>query len=260
MKFTRWDPEIRHQLDAFLTGARNEKGRKIAVFDADGTVWRHDVGEGFFQYQIKNALIPPENYPAHIDLWEEYLKGTKTDAKRIYSWLAQLQKGIPEKELRKWSRNFFEKTFRDSVHMEVAKLILQLKREGFEVWICSASMRWAVEPRAAALQVDPDKVIAIETEVAGGVITDKLIEPIPFKEGKREALIKKLDGIQPLFVAGNSNGDTGMLEHARDFQLVIASSNPGGLHFESEQAIQKIARERGWPIQDFSGSAIKPGV
>jgi len=253
MPFNRWNPEIKKKIDAFIEKSRQEKGRKIAVFDADGTVWNHDVGEGFFQYQIKNRLIPPKNYPSGVDLWQKYLKGTEVDAKKTYSWLAQLQNGVPESELRKWCRNFFEKTFRTSVHMEMAKLILALRREDFEVWLCSASMRWAVEPGAMALQIDQNKVVAIETEVAGGVVTDRLIEPVPFKEGKRKALEKALGGKPPLFVAGNSNGDTAMLEYARDFRLVTASSTPGGLHYESEQALQKIAKERGWPIQDFTG-------
>lgn len=36
----------------------NENGRKVAVFDADGTIWSGDVSELFFQYLIENKIKP----------------------------------------------------------------------------------------------------------------------------------------------------------------------------------------------------------
>ena len=46
-----WNTNIKSALDQLLASEAQEK---IAVFDADGTLWHDDLGESFFQFQIEN--------------------------------------------------------------------------------------------------------------------------------------------------------------------------------------------------------------
>ena len=50
-----WKPDIKSRLDQLLDSNESEK---IAVFDADGTLWHDDLGEAFFKFQIENKLAP----------------------------------------------------------------------------------------------------------------------------------------------------------------------------------------------------------
>jgi hypothetical protein len=57
-----------------------------------------------------------------------------------------------------------------------------------EVWANSGSSRWSVEPVFEALGVAAEKVIGIELESAGGVVTSREVLPIPIREGKVDAM------------------------------------------------------------------------
>ena len=67
------------------------KGRAIAAFDADGTLWDTDLGEGLFQYQIDHKLVAlPEDPWGHYN-WMKANVGNP----QAYLWLAQICKDVP---------------------------------------------------------------------------------------------------------------------------------------------------------------------
>src|SRR6266404_5671256 len=75
------------------------KGRAIAAFDADGTLWNTDLGEAFFHYQIKNKLVPLPPDP-----WGEYNRmKDHVSHTAAYVWLAQVLKGVPLTKVREWA-------------------------------------------------------------------------------------------------------------------------------------------------------------
>jgi HAD superfamily phosphoserine phosphatase-like hydrolase len=101
----------------------------------------------------------------------------------------------------------------------IRELFRLLDANGIEVWICSATNIWTVREFAARYGVPRDRVIGNRVRVVDGVLTDEIIEPVMFKEGKRAAIEREI-GVRPTIVGGDSDTDFGMLEFA-EFPLFL---------------------------------------
>lgn len=226
--------------------AKRPKGRAIAAFDADGTLWDTDLGEQFFQYKIDNHLVPlPENAWDHYE-WLKKNKGNPA----AYLWLAQICEGIPLSRVREWA----EKAVAEKhlpVYEEQRTILAKLKELEVEVYIVTASIKWAVEPGALRLGLTHDHVMGIETEVVNGVVTAKQKGLITYREGKATALLDRTGGAKPYFASGNTEGDKWLLECATDLRLVMSSAPPGGTNFKTEHVMLDLAKERGWYSHRF---------
>ncbi len=231
------------QLEALLADLEKfrPKGRAIAAFDADGTLWNTDMGEAFFDYQIQHKLVPLPGDPwGHYNYVKDHV--SHTDA---YVWLAQILKGVPLTQVRKWAEesvasrplNVFAET----------KIIFEKLRElKVEIYIVTASITWAVEPAARRLGLLDKDVIGIETEVVNGVVTDKPKGVVTYREGKARALLAKTGDVRPYFCAGNTEGDYWLLEEATDLRLVLSSAPEGTENFPTEAKMLSLAKKRGW--------------
>ena len=60
-----------------------------------------------------------------------------------------------------------------------------------QVFIVTASIKWAVEPGAEALGLSKDQVIGIETLVDHGLVTAKQHGFISYRDGKVQAWLGK---------------------------------------------------------------------
>src|SRR5437588_323317 len=97
-----WSPEIEAALAEILNITDS---RKVAVFDADGTLWHDDLGEAFFKYQVENQLIP--SIADLKDPWRHYRKLDEKDTTISSAWLASICAGLEQKTLRGQSENFY---------------------------------------------------------------------------------------------------------------------------------------------------------
>jgi phosphoserine phosphatase len=122
----------------------------------------------------------------------------------------------------------------------------KLRELEVEVYVVTASIKWAVEPGARALGLRDDQVIGIETEVVGGVVTDKAHGVITYREGKAEALLAKTGGVAPYFASGNTEGDRWLLQSASRSRLVISSAPEGTENYPTEMKMVEMARREGW--------------
>jgi len=105
---------------------------------------------------------------------------------------------------------------------EAVDLLNEAMARGLEVWAISGSSRWSVEPVFAALGIPSNRVIGIELETAGGVVTSTEILPIPIRQGKVEALrARKLP--RPVLVASDSRNDIPLFKTSTDLKVRINS-------------------------------------
>ena len=220
----------------------------IAAFDADGTLWDCDIGEGFFNYEIKNLPLkglPPDPW-AHYDEWK------LRDPIAAYLWLAQINKGHSYSEIQKWASQAIETRPDGLPIFESQKRVLEfLKTNGFEIYIVTASVRWAVVPAAARLGIPDDHVLGVETRIENGIVTDEQFGPMTWREGKATAILKVTNGVAPIFAAGNTTGDTALLELASHVRLAVSSKSNAGELEKSEAAFQAHARKNGWFAHQF---------
>lgn len=217
------------------------KGRAVAAFDADGTLWDTDLGETLFLYQIENGLVPLPPEP-----WKHYhhMKDHVSHP-AAYLWLAQICRDIPLADVRAWAEAAVAANPLPLFDEQI-RVIEKLKSLDVEIYIVTASITWAVEPGARRLGLSPSAVIGIETEVRDGIVTDRQRGPITYREGKAEAILGRTGGLAPYFSSGNTEGDKWLLELATDLRLVISAANEANENFATENRMLALARERGW--------------
>lgn len=241
-----WNPRVENALKIFF---ETEIEKKIAVLDADGTLWPYDLGEAFFKHQILNNLCPGAR--GMKSPWEHYIMLDKVSVADANAWLVKLNAGLTLGELRTQAKDFYEKSFKQNFNPLMKDLAKRLRSAGFDIWICTASQRWSIEPALYELDIPLDHLVGTECEVtAQGLLTNVIKTPLPYGRGKKEALERVLPHA-PAFVAGNSIGDLEMLSWATDMPLVIHYEHPRPEIAGSERALRHEAETRGWLIQSF---------
>jgi phosphoserine phosphatase len=256
-----FSPHLWSHLQASLERvARETRGRKIAAFDADGTLWDADAGETFFDWQIHNSGLA--GLP--LDPWAEYRRLKRPDPRVAYVWLAQISAGRTLDEVRAWAHQCFAEHQQRSpwpVFESQHKLIQHLRKLDFEIFVVTASIKWAVEPAAQLVGIDHDHVIGIETRVVDNVITTEALHPLTWREGKAQGLLARTGGAAPLFASGNTYGDSALLECATHLRLAVRSQNEPNSLFEEEEKLAVEAEQRGWLIHHFrKQSAASPSL
>lgn len=220
------------------------KGEPIyAAFDADGTLWDTDLGENFFQYQIDQNQVELPSDP-----WSHYynLKKVNDDPRSAYMWLAQINKSKSLEQVKTWAQEAFNLVQPNPIFSEQLKLIHYLKSNGVQIYIVTASIKWAVEPGARALGLTEENVIGVETEVQNGIITDTPVYPVTYRLGKTEALMKKTNKQRPFLCAGNTIGDLELLLSATHIQLAVSASARDDRIFGNERELLQKAVEFNW--------------
>jgi phosphoserine phosphatase len=225
--------------------------RPVAAFDADGTLWDRDAGEAFFQWQLDNCRF--QGLPG--DPWAHYRNWKKRDPHGAYGWLAQISSGSPLNTVRTWAESCYQSHQPWPVFRSIKMLFEKLHAAGFEIFVVTASVKWAVEPGALhLLGVANDHVLGIETEAAaatpGGplIISDRVISPVTYRQGKADALLRATGGRKPLIAAGNTIGDIALLESATDLKLMIQSQSPLASEDAELAASEKKLRDHGRPL------------
>lgn len=210
---------------------------QVVAFDADGTLWRGDVGEELLRALVAEDHLP--RYRGRRDLYEVYEAKVAADPATGYAFAAEALEGWEEAALQAYCRDFFQRQMAPQLFPFTAPLVRALSAAGYEVWVVSASPVWPVIPGAAWLDVPPDRVIAVEVAVEGGHLTGRSKRPVACGEGKVELL--KARGLRPALAVGNGNLDEPMLAYA-ERALVVAP-------FGQDNGLVQAAARRGWPVQ-----------
>lgn len=237
-------PEIYFtELKNKLSALKQSHKPLIAAFDADGTLWDTDLGENFFQFQIDNKCVDLPNDP-----WSFYLelKKKNNDPREAYAWLAQINQNQSLDQVRAWSEEAFNQIQPKPIFSEQKKIIDILLENNVQVYIVTASVKWAVEPGAKALGLSYDNVIGVETAILNGIITGTPIQPITYRNGKIEALLKKTNNVFPFFASGNTIGDFELLQAATDIKLAVSAASRDDKLFRSELELMQIAEKNNW--------------
>jgi phosphoserine phosphatase len=242
MKYKDYSTDIWNRIHTTLDQVLKADSAPIAAFDADGTLWDTDLGENFFHYQIDKKLVPlPKN------AWEHYQDLKAQEPTTAYLWLAQICQGHPLTEVQNWASMALRSHHPVPVFSEQKKMIDLFVSRGVQVYIITASIKWAVEPGAGSLMGLPfENVIGVETESVDGVITDKQKGIISYRQGKVEALLAKTGGKKPFFASGNTMGDYQLMQSATHLSLAVSAASRDDKIFKTEFELQEKATEHGW--------------
>src|ERR1043165_7435365 len=116
-----------------------EPGRpgRVVAFDADGTLWRGDVGEDLLRELIAGDRLP--RFQGRRDLYEEYEAQVARDPATGYAFAAEGMEGWEDAGLRAYCRDFFERVMARELFPFTGPLVRALVAAGCEVWVVSAS-------------------------------------------------------------------------------------------------------------------------
>jgi len=243
MNYKNFPDEYWSTIASTIADLKNKKRPLIAAFDADGTLWDTDLGENFFQHQIDNKQVALPRDP-----WAHYieLKKINDNPRNAYAWLAQINTGQKLTDVQDWAQRAFDKITPQPIFSEQKKLIEILLKNGVQVYIVTASIKWAVEPGAKALGLSSDCVIGVETLVVNGIITEETRHPITYRQGKVAALMEKTGNLRPFLCAGNSIGDYELLLCATNIQLAVSAASRDDKLFKSEYELFTKAETHNW--------------
>jgi phosphatidylglycerophosphatase C len=206
------------------------------AFDADGTLWRGDVGEELLRALAHQRMLPKHQRPG---VYEEYERRVEQDPIAGYTWAVEIMEGLAEPALSAECSRLFDARFAGKMFRWVKPLIALLHARGSKCWVVSASPIWAVRPGAAALGIPDERVIGVQSDVEGGVLTRRVHAPIPCGEGKVWRLKER--NCRPALGVGNGDLDLPMLAYSAS-ALVVAPHN------SADNGLVKAASERKWPI------------
>src|SRR3954470_15665615 len=92
-----FSPAVRAALEALLV---QPLPGACAAFDADGTVWDHDINEALFKELSAAGGLPRHK---NHDAYAEYLRRVATDKRDAYTWAVQAMADMKEQEVLAWS-------------------------------------------------------------------------------------------------------------------------------------------------------------
>ncbi len=251
--------EVNNQLNDFFKNTKNETGRKIAVFDGDGTVLgqtpHYLADEAMYHYAAENPEKNKEIFNEMISQSNVSIPYVQNRIKFIAGETLQFYRDLGEKYFKKYYSNKIFKPMRD--------LINTLKKNDFEVWIVTASPEGMYQQFLSnALQIPITNIVGVKSTIRNGIITDEIVNPVPQDHGKKEAIETFIQDV-PLFVAGNSRGDKEMIEHSKGLKMIV---NPDE-HIAPDQSesIADYAKNNNWlvarindvPTADFPAVSSK---
>jgi phosphoserine phosphatase len=220
---------------------------RVAAFDCDGTLWSGDVGERFFDWELRSAELVPASVDAAMRARHADYKRGEVEEATMCGEMVTMHKGIPESRLMDASVRFFDQFFAELIFPEMRELVRRLAENRCEIWAVSSSNEWVIRAGMRHFRIPDNRILAAKVEVDNGIATDRLIR-VPSGPGKPEALREVAR--KPIDAAfGNSRWDAEMLAMAKYAIAVNPNSD-----------LEVKARERGWRVYFPEGTASSLGV
>ena len=230
-------------LEQFFWNTRDEKGRRVAVFDGDGTIIGQAPHYLADECLYRAALDEPGRKPDII----RRMKPLSNVSMEYVQMRVLFFEGDTVQGLRDRGEECFKRYYADRIYAPMKSLIDLLKQNGFEIWIVSASPEAMYQQfLSKAFGIPITNVIGVKSIVRGGRITAEIVRPVPQDRGKKEAIETFVQEV-PLFAAGNSRGDREMIEFSRGIRMII---NPDE-HVEKgeTESVASYARRNRWLIE-----------
>jgi HAD superfamily phosphoserine phosphatase-like hydrolase len=213
-------------------------GPRVAAFDCDGTLWSGDVGERFFDWELRESYVFEDGPSREAfrrkwrDRYAAYKRGEVGET-TMCGEMVTMHEGIPAARMMEAATRFFDQFFVEQIFPEMRELVQRLQENGCEIWAVSSSNEWLIRAAMKHFAICEDRVLAAKVELDGELASNRLIR-VPSGAGKpqalREVVQKEIDA-----AFGNSRWDTEMLAMAKHAFAVNPNAD-----------LEVAARGRGW--------------
>lgn len=221
-----WPKEVNDRLEEFLNTTLVVTGRKVAVFDGDGTTFGqvpfYLADEALYQYAdevLKKRN--DEDARQRLAILDKMVKDGNNVGKPYVENRIHFLAGLTPREIENMGTECFQQSYRGKFYPEMKILISNLKEYGFEVWILTASPEQLYQKFfSEELGISPVQVVGAKCVIREGKTTHEIIPPIPQDDGKAHT-IETFIKAKPLIVGGNSRGDLDMLNESAGLKIVV---------------------------------------
>ncbi len=210
--------------------------------DADGTLWRGDVGDDAFEAltnqegvreTCKDALVAVAD-AAGLDtrggatclarrIYDAYKRGSFNE-KDCFELMAWVFAGYSVDEVLSFASHVQERTnLGDRLIAEMQTIVDWSEQNGVEFWVVSASPQLVAQAAAARLGIAPQRVLGAAPVVQNGIVAPRMAGPMPYGPGKVFAIAQQFDTSQLIAAFGDSAFDLEMLSASRVPVAVEAS-------------------------------------
>ena len=238
-------------------------GQLYAVFDFDNTCIANDIAEATLNHMARLALFrdpmivagPEEKDPQALakKIFQHYYRLLKAgNVLGAYKFGAKTLSGLNVVEIEALVRDVIAAEGAAIGHAElfgakiakglaarpaVIELINDLKKQGIEIWIVSASPRLLVTEAMKNFGITA-KLIGVRHVIKNGLITSELEYPLSVMDGKVDCIKLFIDpAARPLIGVGDSGNDLPMLEYS-NLKAVVDRGN----------SLSEKAKAAGWNL------------
>lgn len=221
--------EVNQQLESFLNQSMTKEGRKVAVFDCDGTLMgeapHYLVDEAMYSYAKENYEGKTDSLSiAKMRLIKAILsqEGGVDEYKRN---ITRFFSGMTTQQMMNVGWKCYHEKYANRVFPEMCEVVNNMQEFGIEVWVVTASPELLYQRFVhEELGIPEDRIIGIRTRISKDIVTEDVIDPMPHKATKVDA-IETFIKARPIFSCGNSMGDYAMLHYSSDMRMVV-NPNP----------------------------------
>jgi len=195
-----------------------ENARFATVWDFDGTVLDGDCSEGLQRQGVQvypglaqlsieaglSALYPPQG--GFETFWSDYgWMEEHIGEWMAYPFIVQMLRGVDAARVGSVASQAFERYYAPHFFASSTWLIHELEAAGIETLVLSASPELFVRGAAEILHLDRARFNGIRVALHDGRVTEELLYPVTWSDGKRERLrqlVASRPGEPPVVVIG----------------------------------------------------------
>ena len=217
--------------------------RTAAIFDIDDSLLDGNAGTIFTWYLYSNRLMLPAQRSSVPRSLYDYARKRLGEADMV-ALGSRCQQGLRDDQLRELAGRCFEKHIKKRVTQSGLRTVRKHLLLGHLVIVASGSPQIIIDQLGNFLHAH--EAIGTRAIVKDGLSSDELVQPLVFKEGKRERVKEILAGHQidigKCWLYSDSVADTPLFEEV-GHPIVI---NP-------KPAFRSQALRRGWEVVEWKG-------
>jgi HAD superfamily phosphoserine phosphatase-like hydrolase len=205
---------------------------RLALFDADGTLWENDIADDCTLWLIGTGRIRASHAK-----WDEYKRIYAKDAPTGCEYLLTFYTGLTQADLHRHVDTYWREFMRLTEIPEPVESLYYLADRGFQFWVITGSPTDLLYPLLDRMPVQ--KIVGMDYEVdAAGVLTGRHSGISCAGPGKADKVVSLWPGrIQ--FAAGNARLDEAMMRLATDAVWAV----------HPHPDLERVAKELGWHIK-----------
>ena len=213
-----------------------------AFFDFDGTVIYGYSATTYLREQIKRGDVTAKQLLELTKTMTQFGMGNMGFS-AMMTVASQYLAGINESDYLEFAEQLYKKHIAKLIYPESRALIEAHLKKGHTVALVSAATPYQIMPAARELGIEHVKCSHLE--VSDGKFTGSMVQPTCYGMGKVDAAeqLAAEHGIEISQSYFYSDSD-------EDIQLLDFVGNPRPLN--PNKRLRRIARGRGWPVQDFN--------